>query len=72
VIGCSILVLTGGLPVAQGQLQEPANVNIYIFLPYKPQMPFNSNMHWNLLQAPKFMNTYFQSLTFDFWDLVAG
>jgi len=71
VIGCSILVLTGGLPVAQGQLQEPANVNIFIFLPHKTQMHFNSNMYWKLPQAPKFMNTYFQSLTFDFWDLAA-
>lgn len=37
-IGCSILVLIGGLPLVQGQLLEPANVNSFIFYPHRPQM----------------------------------
>lgn len=35
---CSTLVLIGGLPLVQGQLQEPANVNSFVFYPHRPQM----------------------------------
>lgn len=35
VTGCSTLVLIGGLPLVQGQLQEPANVSYFIHMDHR-------------------------------------